>query len=339
MNFQFTKGYIVSFLCFLLGAYLCFSGLQAYYNKNSAIPLNMLSYNNFKEGDYVSGYIESYVHSGNDSFKGETYYGSSETFVSMSGVVYEMYTLPIAGNYYIRFSAATRDTIEALINFTFDQQDHFYIEGKIVRTDKELNDAWYENSKEFHDRDFRDVIIKDFLISEINFDQQIGKAKYGLLFLLASIVMFFLFGGVNNFVQVGRFGEEYRSRKKLQYSYRTEYELEEEKRHLSLLYNRLNKLKKGCLYRLPLLFAGLWMVLRFYHVGIKLLGIVCIFLSIRALLQYFFNSNINAALFIVKSLHWNSVWLQIMESNKKIHVLQNLIEEHEASKDQPSDIN
>ena len=45
------------------------------------------------------------------------------------------------------------------------------------------------------------------------------------------------------------------------------------------------------------------------------------------------NSNMSAALSIAKRFYRESLWLQIIESNKKVQILQNLIEEEALKKE------
>lgn len=329
MSLHFSKGHIASFLCLLLGAYLCFAGLHAYYLKSTAIPLETLSPQNCKEGQYVYGDIETYVVA---TYPNGKKYGLHTTYLSMLEESIDEYTIPITDILYIRFRAVSKATRDALNDYTFLQQHPCYIEGQVIRADGELNDDFYKITEQFQDKDYHDAVVKDICIQEISFDRQVSKGKKGIPFILVSIALFFLSGGRKNLVQVQKPTEnEEPSDRKMCFSYRTQYELEDERRHLSALYSRLDQLKRRCLYRLPLLLAGILMFIWADYALGKLMGIICLFLSLRSLLQYFLNSNMQAALFLVKLLHLKSVWMQIMESNKRIQILQRLIDENAAS--------
>lgn len=332
MSLHFSKGYIVSFICLILGLYLCFDGLYAYYLKSTAIPIEALSPDNCKAGQYVYGDIDSYVLANYDTAKGKHYYGLSSG-ISLSPLSDSMdeYTIPIKDNFFIRFLAASKDTKNALADYIYVQQHPCHIEGQVITIEIGLNEVFYERCEQFRDTDYRDVVIEDLCIREISFDRRVGKGKKGIPFILISIALFLLSGGVKNLVQVQKpDANADMISKKVRYTRQTQYELEEERRHLSALYRSLEQLKKKCLYRLPLLLAGILMLIWAEYALGKLLGIICLFLSVRALTQYFLNSNMQAALFLVKLLHLKSVWIQVMESSKKVQILQSLIEEHEA---------
>lgn len=330
MSLHFSKGHIASFLCLLLGAYLCFAGLHAYLQKNAAIPIETLSPADCTAGQYVYGYIESFVRHRSNSGAGG---GVSSSYLSYLGGDADEYTIPIAENYYIRFLAVERDTQKGLENFDFRQQNHLYVEGQIISASAELNDAWYKQTVEFENRDYNDAIIREVWISEISFDQRIRNLQYGIAIVFVSIALFYLSGGTKNLAQVQKTAvNEEPSDRKMRFSYQTQYELEEEQRHLSALYSSLDQLKRRCLYRLPLLLAGILMFIWSDYALGKVLGIICLFLSLRAMIQYFLNSNMQAALYLAKRLHFSSIWLQIMESSKKTQILQRLIEENEAPK-------
>lgn len=331
MSLHFSKGYIVSCICLILGLYLCFDGLYAYYLKSTAIPIEALSPDNCKAGQYVYGDIDSYVLANYDTSNGKYYYGlsSSVSFSPLGGSMDE-YTIPIKNNAFIRFLAASKDTKNALADYIDIQQHPCYVEGQVVTIEIGLNEGFYEHCEQFRDTDYHDVVINDLCIREISFDRRVGKGKKGIPIILISFALFLLSGGVKNLVEVQKSdaNADLTSRK-VRYTRQTQYELEEERRHLSALYRSLEQLKKKCLYRLPLLLAGILMLIWAEYALGKLLGIICLFLSVRALTQYFLNSNMQAALFLVKHLHLKSVWMQIMESSKKVQVLQSLIDEHE----------
>ena len=331
MYVHFSKGYIVSLICLLLGGYFCFSSLLSLMHKNAAIPLDELTPENCTLGQYVYGDIETFVSPRSDSVPGgKANYGVSQTIDSV-----DVYTIPIADDYYIRLMATINSNKQQLGKFNFTRENHFYIEGRIVRTTIELNDVWYERSVEFENRDYTDAIIKDLCIIDMNFDKRIGRIKYGIAFIIISIVFFFFSGGVKNLVQVREVVvEEKPSYGRMRYTHHTQSDLEEERKHLSSLYERLDKRKKECLYELPLLPLGAWLAFSPFILRIRALGVTCMFLSLQALFRYFINSNMSAALSIAKRLYRESLWLQIMESNKKVQILQNLIEENEASKNQ-----
>lgn len=334
MSLHFSKGYIVSFICLILGLYLCFDGLYAYYLKSTAIPIEALSPANCKAGQYVYGEIDSYVLANYDTPNGKNYYGLSSgiSFSPLGGSMDE-YTIPIKDNYFIRFLAASEDTKNALADFIYVQQHPCYIEGQVTAIEIGLNEGFYERCEQFRDTDYHDVVINDLCIQEISFDRRVGKGKKGIPIILISFALFLLSGGVKNLVEVQKSDANADlTSKKVRYSRQTQYELEEERRHLSALYRSLEQLKTKCLHRLPLLLAGILMFIWADYALGKLLGLICLFLSLRALIRYFLNSNMQAALFLVKLLHLKSVWVQIMDSSKKVQILQDLIEENAPSK-------
>lgn len=332
MSLHFSKGYIVSCICLILGLYLCLDGLYAYYLKSTAIPIEALSPQNCKKGQYVYGDIDSYVLANYDTSNGKKYYGlSSSISFSPLGDSMDEYTIPIKDNGFIRFLAASEDTKNALADFIYVQQHPCHIEGQVIAIEIGLNEGFYDRCEQFRDTDYHDVVINDLCIQEISFDRRVGKGKKGIPFILISFAFFLLSGGRKNLVQVQKSDADADlTSKKVRYTRQTQYELEEERRHLSALYGRLDQLKRKCLYRLPLLLAGILMFIWADYALGKLMGIICLFLSLRAMIQYFLNSNMQAALFLVKHLHLKSVWMQIMESNKRIQILQRLIEENEA---------
>ena len=336
MYVHFSKGYIVSFVCLLLGGYFCFVSLFSLMRKNAAIPLDELTPENCTVGQYVYGDIETFVSPRSDSVPGgKANHGASQTIDSV-----DVYTIPIADDYYIRFMVTINSNKKELEKFNFTRENHLYIEGRIVRTTIELNNVWYERSVEFENRDYNDAIIKDLCIIDMNFDKRIGRIQYGIAFIIISIVFFFFSGGVKNLIQVREAAEDEKpSYSRMRYTHHTQPDLEEERKRLSSLYERLDKRKKECLYELPLLPLGAWLAFSPFILRIRALGLTFMFLSLQALFRYFINSNMSIAMSIAKRLYRKSLWLQIMESSKKVQILQNLIEENAASKNQMSDVN
>lgn len=335
MNFHFSKGYIVSLLFFLVGSYFVFVGTHAYFRKSAAIPIEELSPKNCEAGAYVYGDIETYAVESFETPNGIKYTGLDNAFVSFLGEDMDQYTIPIAADHYIRFLAVSKDTREALSSYIYLQQHPCYVEGRVVRTGSELNDVFYRQCEEFKDTDYHDVIIPELVIQEISFDRRIGKWKTGVPFLALSLMFFVFSGGRKELVQVQPIIEnEEETSKKIRYSHLTRFALEEEQRRLSMLYSKLKQLKKGCLYRLPLLLAGALLTFVSHpYWDLRLLGIIFLVSSLRAILRYFLNSNIGPALSIAKVLHCDSVWIQIMESSMRVQVLQRLMEENETKEE------
>lgn len=344
MRFHYSKGYIVSCLFFILGLYFCLDSLYTYYLKSTAIPIETLNSENCKVGKYVYGDIASYVVAAYDTPDGKAYNGVSAVIASWNGQ-YAEYTVPIADNCYIRFLTASQNTINVLHIFSNLQQQPYYMEGRVVKSEVGLNEGFYEHSEQFRNVDYHDAIIEEFCIQEISFDsymffdRQVKKWETGIPLLFISFILFLLSGGVRNLVPVqNSTANEGPTDKKIRFSHRTQYELEEERQHLSALYSRLDGLKRSCLFRLPLLLAGVWLFLAFDHTAVRMLGIAVLFLFFLALLQYFLNANMQAALLLNNLFHLKSVWQQIMESSKRVQILQSLMDENAASKNELSDI-
>lgn len=327
-----TKSHIVSLICVIIGLLLIGSGASAYFHMQTALSFDELTPQACEAGDYVCGNIRSYVVSSYDTANEKGVYSTvSHSYVSLLGPEWDTYIIPIADGKYIRLLVSDSKALEALERFDHGRGGELYLVGQLERGDEGPSMDWIRNVREFEGKDINDILVMDYIIREIDYAGRFNHFKSGLIMLAAGFVFWVMFGGSHKIIEKGTVETEEETamkvKKRLVVSHNKEFDLESENSRMRILYRRLQEQKKACLWRLPLLVAGIAIFYVSHYAAGMLLGVILIISFLRAFVRWFLDSGNRAALFLCKLLKRQSLWQQYMECNKRIQILQNLLDE------------
>ena len=194
------------------------------------------------------------------------------------GTEYNFYTIPIANSKYIRVMVKDKSIIESLEKFVKGRGKGVYFEGEVVEATSPLEYAWYSDIAEFQGKVLEENIQSQYVIKEISFSEKKKKLYIGAVFLIVAMGGFKISCCTESFIV-----REKSENKKVildpMARYNRKNELEVEKRKLENLQQRLEKLKKGCIYRALLIVCGMCIVMLFYLWEVKIIGIIIIILG------------------------------------------------------------
>ncbi len=312
-----SKREILMSIIFIVGLIILFNGLHSTYKYNHALNLNTLKEHDLKEGAYVIGSIDTYV--GKNLYGNNQFSGVSISLITISGKVYDFYTIPVGQKSYICIMANGESLLGQLEAFENGHGENIYFEGEVIEPPIDLNLDWYSQIDGFRTED----LINSFVLKETNF----GKNKYiiytGVLLLCMAALLFFSAGGIKNFVM-----EETEDAKPVYNNYakiyNRNYELQAEQMQLEILERRLHSIKRNAILCLVLLLAGIYIVYSAYLLAVKAFGILLILISVKGIWNYFINSANTMAMSLVKKFTLKSLSIQIEEHKKNIEKLEEM---------------
>lgn len=308
---------VILFIMLLALGSLCFlNGLIALQKEKNAIPISKLSPEGCRIGQFVVGEITSYVNKdmGNGSYSGE----SGVLFTG--GKEYYFYTIPVDNNYYIRIMIVDKSIVHELEEFSRGKGDAIYFEGQIIKSPTKINYQWYEDIEEFQNVG-TDSIIAEYVVKEIHIQEKTKIIYTGIFLLLLSFVQFHLMGGLGAIICTEDIKEKGPD-KDIQKLYNIENELMAEKRHLLLLNKKMSELKKGCLYRIFLLAAGVYIFGSNYYWEVKFIGIIAVVISLKGIIKYMLNSGNKCMEWIMRLFNKESIAMQINHSKNSISAME-----------------
>lgn len=320
IRIQITKGYLITLLFFIFGLVCFCKGTKAYFDSKDAILISELKFDECTTAQYVCGNIESYVVKNLEG----SYWGECATWITAAGEEYHCYTIPTAGNKYIRIMIKDKANLEALGGFVRGKGDGIYIEGEIVETTTPLNYEWYKGVEEWKDKKVEELVNLNYVIKEINFSEKIKSVCIGIAFWIAAAGCFVLAGGIENLAVKERKEDK---RQLLQHisKYNRENELEAEKMRLDSLKQRLNRLRRSCFYKVPIAILGIGIFTCSYFVEVRMAGGIIAVVGMVGIWKYFINSNIKIAQGIARLFGLNTIWLQMEMCEYRIQVLDEAI--------------
>lgn len=311
---RLSKGFVFLLISLILGIYFLVCGITSLQKEKNAINLSEINIENCANGVYVSGNIHSYL------VKGRTA-GISQTL--LSGLKeYNLFTIPVDDNQFIRVMIAERDTLKGMENLRRNSTEGIYFEGKIIKSPVDIPYTWYEDvsgGKEFRVEN----VIRDFVIIETKFSYNLQKLAFGIVLLVISFLTYLLIGKMPGIIEKDPMTE-----KPCLYSwhgsYNMEYNLMIEERHLSALQKRLYDLKIGCLFRIPILLLGVFIAYTGYY-EMKLLGLMISILTIKGFARYLLNIGWKSTDWVLGLVGKKSIARQIDECTEKINKTKDII--------------
>lgn len=308
-----SKREIFTAILLMIGLVLLFRGIHASYKIHHALNLEELNERTLKDGDYVSGNIDTYI--------GQIMYGSNKfsgvsQILTTSGRAYNVYTVPTGQNSYICIMAYGKSLLRQLQAFENGHGEAVHFEG-IIEPATDINYNWYALVEGFD----TDDLIDSFVIKEVHFDGNKYVIYIGVLLLVTAALMFFSAGGLKNFVMedAENTGSVYRNYAKI---YNRDNELQAEKMQLETLERRLNSAKRSAVLCLVLLLVGIYIVYSAYLLEGKLFGILLILIAVKGIWNYFINSDNALAKSLVRRFSLKSISIQIDEHKQNLEKLE-----------------
>lgn len=320
---------LILFIIFLIGGGYClFYGLSVLQKEKNTIQLETLHKEDCTTGLFVAGSIDSYIGKNIINLGDGSYSGVSQTFLTW-GKEYNFYTIPMDDDYYICVIISDEDTIEALENFSYGKGNDVYFEGEIIKSPVELNYEWYDGIEEFNGTGTNNI-ISEYVIAETNLKEKEKIIYLGILFLIISFIQFKFMGGFSGIISTENVIIN-PHRAGIAESYNMVNELSIAKDRLMLLNKRMLNMKKGCLYRIPLLVIGIYIICINYYWEIKIIGLVIAVISIKGIMKYILNSGNQCTEWLMRLFGTESLAMQIQNSKYIITMLENEIDKEKKS--------
>ena len=180
ITISIAKQIVIVFLLLVIGGCCTLYGILTIYRELRCVPIEELSMDNYREGAYVAGTVDSLLTIDVDGIV----LGESVGFITM-GPTYHCYTIPMADSHYIRIMLPDEDTVDALENLITGEGEGVYVEGQIVKEMKERNMQWYERSDQLEDPE--EEILGEYVIKQISFRKRRNVLYFGIGILAVTI--------------------------------------------------------------------------------------------------------------------------------------------------------
>ena len=181
---RINKDGIIFLIIFILGIIIFVQGIVSVQRKNHAVAFDNLEYSEIREGNYISGTINSYLVKDIENLGTGTVSGVSNELLT-AGKNYLFYTVPIKNNHYIRIMLSDKDKIDLLEEFRFNNEIRVYFEGEIISPPIEFNYEWYKQGGLSTEN-----IIYDYVIKEISIKDKMKKTYIGIFLIVLSVIGF-----------------------------------------------------------------------------------------------------------------------------------------------------
>lgn len=182
-----TKKLVFAVLLLVIGGYCTLYGILSLYREFRCIPIGELTMDNYREGAYVAGTIDSCLIIYVENINGQKAMGESCGFITNLGAaIYDCYTIPMADSHYIRAMLLEGDTVDAMDDLIAGNNEGVYVEGQIVKQMLEPNIPWYEHCEQI--KNPQEEILDGYEIKQISFDNRRNVLYFGIGILA---VMFF----------------------------------------------------------------------------------------------------------------------------------------------------
>lgn len=324
-----TRQLVAAVLFLLIGGVCTLYGLRSLYRESRCIALEDLSADNYREGAYVAGMIESCA---TITVQGKEL-GVPVSFIAMGGTR-ECYTIPMADSRYTRIMVIDQDTIDGIEQVIDKTGKGIYVEGEITKEMTEPNYRWYEQCEQIGDP--REDVVNGYEIREISF----GKRR-SVLVLGVEIVLLTVFALWKGNILSNAYDSESEVLSG-QAAYRQKnYDIAgcimAEERKINLLQGRIAEYKKSCMYGIFTLPAGGYFVFHSYFLLMWLAGLVMIAYSLKVMLRYLLHSGHDWTDRIMHFAGKKSLGEQIEESYDTIAVLKSQIDKERKRQNEKTD--
>ena len=173
-----TKKLVIAFLFLAIGVYCTLYGILSLYREFRCVPIKDLTMDNYREGAYVAGTIDSCLTNHVQTLGSEGKdLGVSVSFITGRGI-FDCYTIPMADSHYTRIMLPDKDTKNAMDDLIDGNNEGVYMEGQIVREMTERNIAWYEHCEQI--RNPQEEVLDGYEIRQISFSNRRNVLYFGI---------------------------------------------------------------------------------------------------------------------------------------------------------------
>ncbi len=180
----FKRGILWAFF-FVLGCIFLFAGISAQWKYAKAISLSELDAEHYQYGDYIVSDISFFLKKEVSNLSSGNYSGVCEEYMAF-GKNYDVYTVPIKNNAYVRIMVADSETKSLLESACKNDNDIIHFEGIIIKSPLTMNHKWYE---EIRDVDIGSI-APDFVIKQTRIKNKRNMVYGGIAILLVCIFAF-----------------------------------------------------------------------------------------------------------------------------------------------------
>ncbi|MBD5507630.1 MAG: hypothetical protein HDR05_06195 [Lachnospiraceae bacterium] len=173
-----TKKLVIAILFLAIGVYCTLYGILSLYREFRCVPIEDLTMDNYREGAYVAGTIDSCLtnHVQTLGTEGKDL-GVSVSFITGKGI-FDCYTIPMADSHYTRIMLPDKDTKNAMDDLIDGNNEGVYMEGQIVREMTERNIEWYEHCEQI--RNPQEEVLDGYEIRQISFSNRHNVLYFGI---------------------------------------------------------------------------------------------------------------------------------------------------------------
>ena len=327
----FSKRLILIILLPILAVGCFIKGICMEEKARKAVPLEQLTEEMCAGKPYVKGYITSYVV--NNENEAVSYYMTR----NHDRTRYAVYTVPIVGGKYILIGIGDQDKLDALGKFPRGVAEHpetegVYFEGEVCGGVIGYRE-WYKKVDIFQGENMQ-KLIPNYQVREMRFSVWKEWCYVGAILIGIAIVLYGSLGGKSGIVDYIPMDSKpvEKTAKAQRKIYDYDREIQAEQMCLQTLENRLLKLKKSSILRLPILLIGLAIItfelfLREYSDGTESLanfrfGCLLVLVATPGIVRYWKESGGRLAQKYMRLRGQESLYSQIESSKRRIAELQ-----------------
>ena len=194
-NIYIPTTFIYCVVLLLIGLFLLFNNAVKHYKYLNATNLATLQSTNLKTGNYVVGYIDSYVTKNMINLGDGEPTGISQSY-TCGTKEYDFYTINLCDNQYIQVMISNAETKKSLESMITNIDAKTYFEGKIISYPFEFDLQWFNDI----DRNIYpniDNISTKFVLQEINPNTYKDGIRAGIIIIILSFLLYIYKGKVH----------------------------------------------------------------------------------------------------------------------------------------------
>lgn len=194
MLITINKGSILWTFFLVIGCMFLFTGISEQRKYAKAISLSELDAKHYKYGDYIVSEISYFLKKEVSNYSSGNYTGVCEEYITF-GKSYDVYTVPIKNNAYVRIMVADFETKSLLESACKNENEIIHFEGKIIKPPLTINHKWYEEISDVN----ISSIVPDFVVKQTQIKNMPNMIYGGIAILIVCI--FALLTGVTKDIE------------------------------------------------------------------------------------------------------------------------------------------
>ncbi len=295
----------------VIGCMFLFTGISEQRKYSKAISLSELDADHYKYGDYIVSDISYFLKKEAGNYSSGNYTGICEEYITF-GKSYDVYTVPIKNNAYVRIMAADSETKRLLESACKNENEIIHFEGKIIKPPLTINYKWYEEISDVN----ISSIVPDFVVQQTQVKNMLNMIYGGAAILIACI--FALLTGITKDVVSITTPKSDIKYSSFSRAYNWENELQIELYKMKRLQQQLSTLKKHFFLCIPFYILGTSVLIKAYYWEIKIFGVLILVIAAKVTFQYFINLQNRVSLFFVRLFDLHSISVKINECQDNI---------------------